>query len=138
MIFDRLFRRKPSPQPLRGAPPVRREKSYSAQTGYVYQYYYEGCRDADREGRPGQEYVFHVSSDRKSSFSLSVFLPKAVVDGWQQRHGRALNSTEQYAAVKLTLFRSFDERADLGAATAEVEVDAGGIEEHLATLGIAD
>jgi hypothetical protein len=136
MIWDRLFRRRPSPDPLRGAPPVRREKSYQALTGYVYQYYYEGYRDAEREGQAGQEYVFHVSSDRKSSFPLVVFLPRSVVKGWERRHGRTLSPTEQYAAVKMTLFQTFDDRSDLGAETADVEVAAAGIEEHLGTLGI--
>ncbi len=137
-IWDRLFRRKPPPAPLRGAPAVRREKTYQAQTGYVYQYYYEGFRDSEREGRPGADYVFHVSTGRKTSFPLVVFLPRDVVSGWEGRHGRALSPTEQYAAVKLTLFQTFDDRADLGAANAEVEVDAAGIEAHLDTLGLAD
>ena len=138
MIWDRLFRRKPAPAPLRGAPPVRREKTYQAQTGYVYQYYYEGFRDTEREGRPGVDYVFHVSSDRKSSFPLTVFLSRAAVAAWEQRHGRPLSPNEQYAAVKLTLFQTFDDRTNLGAATAEVEVDAAGIESHLESLGLAD
>jgi hypothetical protein len=140
MIWNRLWGRKPAAAvaPLRGAPAVRREKSYSAQTGYVYQYYYEGYRESDRGGRRGNEHVFHVSSDRKRSFPLTVFLARAVVEGWESRHGRALSPTEQYAAVKLTLFQVFDDRAELGAATADVEVDPAGIEAHLETLGIVE
>lgn len=117
---------------------MRREKSYSAQTGYVYQYYYEGYREGDRGGRLGNEHVFHVSSDRKTSFPLTVFLSRTVVEGWEIRHGRTLSPTEQYAAVKLTLFQAFDDREDLGAATADVEVDAAGMEAHLETLGICE
>ncbi len=137
MIWDRLWG-KPAPgaAPLRGAAAVRREKSYSAQTGYVYLYYYEGYREGDRDGRRGKEHVFHVSSDRKTSFPLTVFLARAVVEGWESRRGRTLSPTEQYAAVKLTLFQAFDDRAELGAATADVEVDAGGMAAHLETLGI--
>lgn len=136
MIWDRILGRKPAPAvlPLRGAPAVRREKSYSAQTGYVYQYYYEGYR----EGRRGTEHVFHVSADRKTSFPLTVFLARAVVEGWESRHGRTLSPTEKYAAVKLTLFQAFDDRAELGAGTAQVEVDAAGMEAHLETLGISE
>jgi hypothetical protein len=115
---------------------VRREKSYSALTGYVYQYYYEGYRSSEREGRAGQEYVFHVSSDRKQAFPLTVFLSGGVVAEWERRNGRHLSPTEQYAAVKMTLFQTFDERADLGAATADVEVDGAGMAAHLETLGI--
>jgi hypothetical protein len=121
---------------LRGAPAVRREKSYSAQTGYVYQYYYEGYRPGERGGHEGQEYVFHVSSDRRQSFPLTVFLPQAVVAAWERRSGRNLSPTEQYAAVKMTLFQAFDERRDLGAATADIEVDGAGMAAHLETLGI--
>jgi hypothetical protein len=135
-VFERLFKKRPAPLPLRGAPPVRRQKAYSAQTGYVYQYYYEGYRESDRAGVPGNEYVFHVSSDRKISFPLTVFLPGAALESWQQTHGRVLTPTEQYAAVKMALFEAFDERADLGPANAEVEVNAAGIENFLATLEI--
>ncbi|MBI3697847.1 MAG: hypothetical protein HY238_23825 [Acidobacteria bacterium] len=131
-MLDRLFKRKPAPPPLRGAPAVRRQKTYSAQTGYVYQYFYEGYH----EERAGNEYVFQVSSDRKSSFPLTVFLPGAAVEAWQQAHGRALSSTEQYAAVKMALFETFDERAGLSPANAEVEIAAADMERLLATLEI--
>ena len=53
---------------------MRRQKTYSAESGYVYQYFYEGQRAATRDGDAGAEYVFNVSADRKSSFSLSVFV----------------------------------------------------------------
>ena len=136
-LFDRLFRRAPpAPLPLRGAPVVRREKTYSAQTGYVYQYFYEGYRESERGGRAGNEYVFHVTSDRKSAFPMTVFLPNAAVQAWQRGHGRDLTATEQYAAVKMALFEAFDQCADLGPANAEVEVDAAAIEGHLGTLEI--
>jgi len=135
-MLEWLFRRRRPETPLRGAPPVRREKTYSSATGYVYQYYYEGYREAQREAGPGREYVFHVTSDRKASFPLTVFLAQAVVEAWQTRHGRELSATEQYAAVKMTLFQTFDERADLGAATADCVVGDAAIEEHLATLEI--
>lgn len=136
-LFDRLFRRPPpAPALLRGAPAVRRQKTYSAQTGYVYQYFYEGYRQSDRGARAGHEYVFHVSSDRKSAFPMTVFLPGATVTSWQQAHGRDLTPTEQYAAVKMALFAAFDERPDLGPADAEVEISAAAIETHLATLEI--
>src|ERR1041384_8044352 len=100
-MFSKWFTSKAAP--LTGAPPVRRQKTYSAQTGYVYQYYYEGYRESERAGAVGSEYVFHVSSDRKRSFPLTVFLPGAAVESWQRAHGRSLTATEQYAAVKMAL-----------------------------------
>ena len=131
MIFDRLFARRRAPPPLRGAPAVRRQKTYSAQTGHVYQYYYEG----HRPGQRGDEYVFQVSSDRKSAFALTVLLPAASIEAWQRDHGRALTPTEQYAAVKMALFQAFDERAELGPA-AEVEIAPGAIRALLESLEI--
>ncbi|HYM10012.1 MAG TPA: hypothetical protein VEU62_04735 [Bryobacterales bacterium] len=137
MILDRLFKRRLVAQPvLHGAPPVRRQKTYSAQTGFVYQYYYEGYRESERAGRPGNEYVFQISSDRKASFPLTVFLPRAAVEAWQQGHGRQLIATEQYAAVKMALFEVFDERADLGPANAEVEIAPADMERLLGVLDI--
>lgn len=138
-MFDRLFKRRPAPplpKPLHGAPPVRRQKTYSAMTGYVYQYFYEGYRESDRAGRGGDEYVFKVSSDRKASFPLTVFLPRAAVERWQQDHARELTQTEQYAAVKMALFEAFDERADLGPAESEVEIAPADMERLLSTLEI--
>lgn len=61
-----LFRRPSPPPPLLGRPKVRREKSYSADSGYVYQYFHEGYREMKLAGELGAEYVFDVSSDRKS------------------------------------------------------------------------
>jgi hypothetical protein len=141
MILDRLFKRRgagrpPGPAPLHGAPPVRRQKTYSAQTGFVYQYYYEGYRASERAGRRGDEYVFQISSDRKSSFPLTVFLPGAAVEAWQRGHGRQLIATEHYAAVKMALFEAFDGRADLGPANAEVEIAPAAMERLLRILEI--
>src|SRR5437867_3892847 len=70
-MFD-WFRRKEAP--LTGAPAVRRQKTHSAESGYVYQYFYEGQRPASRDGAQGTQYVFNVSADRKSSFPVSVFV----------------------------------------------------------------
>ncbi len=109
----KLWRKKP--EPLRGAPAVRRQKTYSAQSGYVYQYYYEGYRPV----HGGTEYVFDVSADRKTAFAVTVVLEQAAVDAWNREQGRELTATERYAAAKLALFQAFDERpkpADLRAA----------------------
>jgi hypothetical protein len=97
----RLGARKAAP--LTGAPQVRRVKTYSAQSGYVYQYFYEGHREA--------EYVFQVSSDRKTYFSVTVVLTPDVLDTWQRDQSRDLNSTERYAVAKIALAQAFDERA---------------------------
>src|SRR5262245_47682373 len=128
-MFD-WFRKKEAP--LTGAPAVRRQKTYSAETGYVYQYFYEGQRPARRDGKPGAQFVFDVSADRKSSFPVSVFVSDEALEGWQQAHGRRLGSTERYAIAKMSLFRAFDQRAPPDAMSEEVRVQAEEIEAILA------
>jgi len=56
---------------------IRRMKTYAGGQGYVYQYYFVGKRAAVAEAS-ATEYVFDVTSDRKTRFSLaSSFLKKA-------------------------------------------------------------
>ena len=132
--LKRFFKREPPRQPLRGAPQVRREKAYSAETGYVYQYFYEGYRDAERAGDPGREYVFEVTSDRAFRFPVTIFLSRPAIEAWQQSHGSELSPTEQYAVVKMSLFQTFDERTDFSGAPVDVLVSAADLEAHTATL----
>ena len=90
---------------------VRRLKTYTGQTGYVYQYYYVGKRAAlagDPEA-PSTEYVFDVTSDRKTTFAVSVFLQPRALEVWAAMRGRNLSEPEQFAAVKLRLMQAFDE-----------------------------
>ena len=95
-------------------------KSYSAGTGYVYQYYFESVRTGrKRDGVRGDEYVFIVSRDRKTTFELPVLLEDEALRAWNQERGRELAGPEQYAAVKMRLFQAFDE-------TAEVEAEVEG------------
>src|SRR5438874_2406125 len=132
-MFD-WFRKKQAP--LTGAPKVRRQKTYSAESGYVYQYFYEGQRPANRDAAGGTEFVFNISADRKSSFPLSVFLSTEAVDSWQREHSRELGSTERYAVAKMALFQAFDQRPAPEAMTEEVRVQPGDVESILATLDI--
>ena len=133
-LFEKLFRKKSAP--LTGAPPVRRQKTYSAQSGYVYQYYYEGHRPFRREGEAGAEFVFDVSADRKTSGPVSVFVNDEAVRSWEQKHGRALAATELYATAKMALFQAFDERAHPGLMKQDIGVRAADMEAILEGLGI--
>jgi hypothetical protein len=129
--------RKKKEAPLTGAPAVRRQKTYSAESGYVYQYFYEGQRAAERDGITGEQYVFSVSSDRKSSVPVSVFLGEEALRSWQTGHTRQLGSTERYAVAKMALFQAFDRRADPSQMSDEVRVLAEDVEAILAMLDIA-
>ena len=129
----KVFAKQPEELPLKGKPPIRREKAYSADTGYVYQYFYEGYRESGTGEEAGNEYVFTVSSDRASSFTITLSLSHRTLETWQQNHERDLNATEQYALVKMALFQIFDERANLSGST-EVAVTCDDIEEYAVTL----
>src|SRR5580698_7124465 len=92
-------------------PPLRRLKTYTGAQGYVYQYYFVGKRPAlaDDPEAPATEFIFDVTSDRKLTYAVSIFLPDATRDAWNTAHSRPLTDAEQYGAVKLRLFRAFDE-----------------------------
>jgi hypothetical protein len=117
---------------------VRRLKTYTGAQGYVYQYYFVGKRAAlpDDAEAPATEFVFDVTSDRKLTYAVSVFLPEKSVTAWAAAHGRELTESEQYAAAKLRLFRAFDELEDVKEHRRRLAIDAGGLEEALASLGV--
>ncbi|HLY16247.1 MAG TPA: hypothetical protein VKR61_03440 [Bryobacteraceae bacterium] len=133
-MFDRWLSRKP--QPLTGAPAVRRQKTYSGRSGYVYQYYYEGHRPYKRDRDTGTEHVFDVSADRKTSMPVNVLVSDTAIDDWEGRHGRTLYSSERYAIAKMALFQAFDERPDPAAMRQDVRVRAADVEAILIALGI--
>jgi hypothetical protein len=117
---------------------IRRMKTYTGGQGYVYQYYFVGKRPAlamtDKD--PATEYVFDVTSDRKTTFAVSVILPDNVVRQWNARHGRNLTDAEQYGAVKLRLFQGFDEIEDMMGQGRHLVVDSESLERALTTLGV--
>ena|SRR5229473_3076322 len=133
-MFD-WFKKKEAP--LTGAPVVRRQKTHSAASGYVYQYFYEGQRPAIRDGAPGTQFVFNVSADRKSSFPVSVFISDSALEQWQTEHARKLSSTERYAVAKMALFQAFDQRESPAAMSEEVRVSADDVASFLAMLDIS-
>jgi len=119
-------------------PPLRRLKTYTGSQGYVYQYYFVGKRPAleDDPEVPATEFIFDVTSDRKITYSVSVFLPQRSLTTWSHAHGRPLNDAEQYAAAKLRLFRAFDELDDVKARGRRLVIDTPLLEEALANLGV--
>jgi len=111
---------------------VRRMKSYTGGQGYVYQYYFVGKRDT----KSSTEYVFDVSSDRKSTYAVSVFLPTQSLAEWAGNHHRNLTEAEQYGAVKMRLFQAFDDIEDMMADGRKLLVDPATLENLLTTLGV--
>lgn len=113
---------------------IRRLKTYTGSQGYVYQYYFVGKRMAAGSG--ANEYIFDVTSDRKLTYAVSIFLSHQVVAAWAASHGRPLADSEQYAAVKMRLFRAFDELEDMQAHGRQLQIDSPALEESLASLGV--
>jgi hypothetical protein len=126
------------PLPLTGAPPVRRLKSHSAQSGYVYQYFYEGQRPFRSGGESGTEFVFTVSADRKTSHPVSVLVADGALRAWEQAHAHPLSSTERYAVSKMALFQAFDERATPLHMKQDVRLRPADVAAILETLGLED
>jgi hypothetical protein len=117
---------------------VRRMKSYTGGQGYVYQYYFVGKRPAPPGSfpAPATEYVFDVTSDRKTMFAVSVFLRDDAAAAWASAHGRSLTNAESYAAAKMRLFRGFDEVENMKDQGRTLPVDALILEELLASLDV--
>lgn len=117
---------------------IRRLKTYAGGQGYVYQYYFVGQRAAlaSDPDAPAIEFVFDVTSDRKATYSVSIFLLEKSVAAWTAAHGRKLTEAEQYAAAKLRLFRAFDELEDMKAEGRRLVIDGALLEETLASLGL--
>src|SRR2546427_5413921 len=135
------FPRRPSNNPPMPRPDaVRRVKSYSAADGYVYQYYFFEGNRAQRHNKPGGEFTYVVSADRRSAFPFKIFVMQSALDAWAKLNGRALSSSEEYAVAKMRLFQAFDEGsvkpALEGQQPGEVLVDESNLEELLGQLGI--
>ena len=113
-------------------------KSYAAQTGLVYQYYFVGQRPAlaDDPEAPSTEYIFDVTSDRKTTFAVSIFLPQSALDRWAAMRGRDLTEPEQYAGVKLCLLQAFDEVADMLGEGRRFRLEGEALLELLDSIGV--
>ena len=114
---------------------MRRVKSYSSATGYVYQYYFYEVRKVRREKDAGTEYVYMASRDRKKTFPVRIFVKHNAVEQCGQKMGRPLSGTEEYAVAKMRLFQAFDEDEDLEAHP-DLVVDDTNLTELLAKLDL--
>jgi hypothetical protein len=115
---------------------VRRVKSYSAATGYVYQYYFYEVLKVRRGATPGTEYVYMVSVDRQKVFPLRIFVRRDAVEEWGRKAGRALTGTEEYAIAKMCLFHALDEVSEIEKHGSDLVVDETNLDSLLAELDI--
>jgi hypothetical protein len=115
---------------------VRRVKSYSSATGFVYQYYFYEVQKTRRGGAAGTEYVYMVSVDRKKVFPLRVFVRRDGIEKWGRAGGRDLTGTEEYAVAKMRLFDALDEIAVIESGQPDLVVDESNIDTLLARLNL--
>lgn len=124
-------------QPPAG-PTAKRLKIYSAQSGYVYEYYFLEMRPRRKFfGGPDYVYLYHVTTNRKDFAVIEVLVEDKALRKWQLSNGRELAEMERYAAAKMGLFRAFDECPEprqLRGGT----VDEASIEALLEPLGLND
>ena len=115
---------------------VRRLKTHASDTGRVYDYCFVEKRRAPASFGAAIEYVYEVSSDRRSFFAVSILVMDEAVADWAARHGRALDDNERYAAAKLALQQAFDEIADMRQSGRQLQVGPEKLEELLAPLDL--
>ena len=117
---------------------IRRVKTYTAQTGYVYEYYFVGSRAAlaGDPFAPSTEFIFDVSPDRQSVFAVSIFLQPRALEAFAAERGRSLSDPEQYAAAKLRLLQGFDEISNMLQDGRRLLLDAASLTALLESVGI--
>ena len=117
----------------------RRYKTYAAETGVSYQYFFEARRRVVRpEGQgPGSDFTFVITADQRVPFTLRIFVSDRAGAEWRQIHGRDLDPNELYALAKMRLFRAFDEEDNLSKEPFGLVVDEGNVEELLEPLDLA-
>lgn len=128
-----MWKKSPKAPEFKGAPPHARVKTYSAETGYVYQYVYRGYRRM-ADGR-GDEHVFAANRDRTGDFQVTIYLLDSELAECIGAIGRELIGAEHYALVKMTLFAALDEFRDTSDFQKPLIPDAAVMEEHLRALG---
>lgn len=114
----------------------RRYKMYAAETGVSYQYFFVTRHRVKRpEGQgPGSDFLFAVTADQGSPFTLRIFVSDRGLSAWHEVHGRELDANEQYALAKMRLFRGFDEEENLRARSMDLLVNENNIDALLEPL----
>lgn len=117
---------------------VRRIKTYSASTGYVYQYQFQDVHPlpAKTPADAGNEYIYYVSADRKTMFPVRIQVHRAALDAWSNENSRALTGTEEYALAKMRLFQALDDVEDFAAKRPDLAVDESNIAELVSRLDL--
>jgi len=120
---------------LGGAPKLGRQKTYSAESGYVYQYVLASFRQHRQAGEGVHDYGFQVSGGRGAATLVSILLRASVLRQWETEHGRELTASERYAIAKLTLKRQLDASETPQSVPSEVAPDIADVSYISSLLG---
>jgi hypothetical protein len=127
-----LFRRE---VPLSGGPGSGRPRTWSAESGYVYEYQFAGLRRVRQGSESVIEYVFEVSGGRGPKTPLSVILREERLAAWTGR-ARELTASERYGIAKICLKRALDRFPAPDAMQRELHPDAAELREIADTLDL--
>lgn len=117
---------------------VRRIKTYSAATGYVYQYQFQDVHPlpAKTPADAGNEYIYYVSADRKTMFPIRILVHRAALEAWSKQNDRTLTGTEEYALAKMRLFQALDDEEDFATKRPDLSVDQSNVADLISRLDL--
>lgn len=120
---------QPENSPREAGPTPKRLKVYTAESGYIYEYYFLEMRERKRLfGAPDFHYLYHVTTNRRDFTVVEVVVEDKALRKWKSVNGRELAGVERYAAAKMGLFRVLDECAEprqlRGGAVTEANIEA--------------
>ena len=116
-VFERLRQLLSRQPPLVRGTGSARPRTYSADSGYVYEYSFAGFRSSGDV----YEYVFTVSGGRAPGRTVQVMLPAEAAE-WTGRD-RELSASERYGLAKVCLKNAMDRAA--GPAVLEAVIRPG-------------
>jgi hypothetical protein len=118
---------------LAPAPPAsQRSKTYQAESGYVYQYVFEGRHCCGRE----TAFIFTVTAQRQTPQRVAIVVPDSALAPFEKEAGRRLVENERYGVAKLALFRLFDASEKPDKVWKGTQVDATRAREYLQILDV--
>ena len=115
---------------LRNWFPTPRWKRYAAQSGYLYEYVFEGVELAKPSAL---DYQFRVRPAADAQIVLRITVEKELLQPWIRGH-RELDETECFGIAKLALQRAFDQAAEPGALISIVRVSRSDMESYCREL----
>jgi hypothetical protein len=134
-VFDWWRKFSGTKTELGGAPRLGRQKTYSAESGYVYQYVLASFRQHRHAGEGVHDYSFEVSGGRGAPTAVSILLRASVLHQWETEHGRELTASERYAIAKVTLKRQLDASETPQSVPPRVAPDVSDVDDISSLLG---